>query len=214
MTGIEVSIVSKSTALTNPAIPRIRTAEKKTFSPPSLEAITDITGTIATLTQETRSPNHRASEGAKSALKSLPVTLLLEGHLDKATVAASAAYKLKLTTPDELLGSMAKAVAKNAAQLITREPNPERLTLGGLFTPGLRASDLREDPRFVAASVQEALTSEAHSGNPNLAVMFPKHAPKVKPPAVNELERAIASATFHAHQGCCGAHLIAENHSG
>lgn len=216
--GITLTLVKEPTALKSPAIPGIK-REERSFAPPDLTSLTDISAYTASLVQNLKSKDHGTSTAAKHALKGLPVSLVVK-DLDfaKAAVAAKTVYRLKLMTPDDLLNAMASGIAKNIKQIKECETSlgkgePGRLTIGGLLKPGLKIESFTS-PGFTHASIKEALTSETSRGNPNLAVIFPKYAPKkessITHPA-DELSKAIAAARYHPHIGCCGNELVADH---
>lgn len=204
---MNITLVKKATALTNPAIPKIETEKRpyKSFVLPGM----GIDSRIATLVQGTGSSSLQISNHAKAQLRALPVSLATKLRWEEAGIAARAVYGLKLMTPKVLLENVAKGIFRNLSKIQTLEVSQGkgadgRITLGGLLEPGIRLDTLGEQ-QFAVASILEALIAEARAGNPKLSFLLSKAT--TKPPVTeldNQLARAIAEARLHPHIGCCG----------
>ena len=200
-----------STALKNPAIPRI-ISKKQEYPSPAIPPDSDIETYISTLIQGTGNNDHRIKEDSKKKLNALPTTLARQLRWDEAGLAAQRIYSVRnprLMNPDELLDAMSEELAKNLAQVQQLETSmgkgvPGKITLGGLLSIPLETLNLKkEELGFIIVSIKKALIRETDSGNPNLKIMFPKYAPEVKEPKPDELSKAIAAARLNLPIGCC-----------
>lgn len=140
---------------------------------------------------------------APRSLQTLAVTYTRTLQIPKLAVLAAFMYENQMIEQAAMLKLLSEAVVNNKSEILALEPQSDRLTLDGIFNPGIKIETLN-DPNmdFAVSAVSETFqmaTRESGAGS-NLTKIFPQFAPI---PKVAETPLTAHTITL-AHQGFCG----------
>ncbi len=149
-----------------------------------------------------------------NSLRTLAKSFLVELKIPELAMTANAIYKGSYATPEVLEKDLVDALyisRNNILELETGEGKgePGRITLGGIFKPGIRLGVLDDGELFAKSAISESFLCATRDSGPgsDLAKIFPQYVfkpreessvPAIKPHLVN----------LSAHVGCChdGSH--------
>lgn len=141
-------------------------------------------------------------------LKTLAVKYLKQIEIPKLAVLAAFMYQNRMVEPDAMLKLLSESVleAKGEIQALETEKGfgeAGRLTIGGIFKPGVRLDILDENRGFALSALAETfLMATRDSGvDSDLTKILPQFAPKPKVEAPTPFNYHTINL---AHQGFCG----------
>lgn len=122
---------------------------------------------------------------APRSLKTLAVTYLRTLEIPKLAVLAAFMYENQMIDQPEMLKLLSEAVLNNRSEILSLESmngkgEDGRLTLGGVFKPGIKIGTLDDlNVDFVVSAVAETfqMATRESGADSDLTKIFPKYAP-------------------------------------